>query len=135
MSSLVSTDPIADMLTRIRNAINVQKSEVFLPHSDIKESVAKILKENNFIDEVGVEGDKPGFKLLKITINGEYSNARISSIKRLSTPGRRLYSSADEIPTVKRGRGIVVISTPKGIMSGNDARKKRIGGELICEVY
>ena len=133
--STTSTDPIADMLTRIRNAIAVRKSEVSLPHSNLKESVANILKESNFIDGVSVEGDKAGFKQLKLTINQEGTNARITEIARLSTPGRRLYSSAAEIPVVKRGRGIVIISTSKGMMSGTDAKNKRLGGELICKVY
>jgi small subunit ribosomal protein S8 len=133
--SNVSTDPIADMLTRIRNAIAVRKHEVTLPHSNLKEAVAKILEESNFIDTVRVEGDKPGFKSLRIVINHEGTNARITEIARLSTPGRRLYSSADEIPTVKRGRGIVIVSTSKGVMSGAKARAQHLGGELICKVY
>lgn len=133
--STTSTDPIADMLTRIRNAIAVRKSEVSLPHSNIKESVAKILKDNNFVDNVSVEGDKPGFRTLKIVINNDSSNARITEIARMSTPGRRMYTRSAEIPTVKRGRGIVVISTSKGIMTGNEAKSKQLGGELICKVY
>jgi small subunit ribosomal protein S8 len=133
--SMASTDPIADMLTRIRNAIAVHKSEVVLPHSSQKEAVAKILKESGFIDSVAVEGDKPGFKTLRVLLNGEGTNARITEIARLSTPGRRLYSSAAEIPVVKRGRGIVVISTSKGVMTGDQAKKKSLGGELICKVY
>lgn len=130
-----STDPIADMLTRIRNAIAVRKNEVSLPHSNLKESVAKILKDSNFIDSVAVEGEKSGFKQLKLTINSEGTNARITEIARLSTPGRRLYSSYSEIPVVKRGRGIVIVSTSKGVMSGTEARNKQLGGELICKVY
>lgn len=130
-----TTDPIADMLTRIRNAVAVRKHEVSLPHSIIKEQVARILQERKFVDSVHVEGDKPGFKSLRIVLNGEGSNARITEISRLSTPGRRMYTGAAEIPVVKRGRGIVVISTPKGIMSGDDARKQSLGGELICKVY
>ncbi len=133
--SKTSTDPIADMLTRIRNAIAVRKTEVNLPHSNQKEAVAKILKEAGFVDAVSVDGDKPGFKTLRVVINGEGSNARITEISRLSTPGRRLYSSAAEIPVVKRGRGIVVISTSKGLMTGSEAKKKSLGGELICKVY
>jgi small subunit ribosomal protein S8 len=133
--STTSTDPIADMLTRIRNAIAVRKHEVSLPHSNLKEAVAKILKDSNFIDGVSVEGDKTGFKQLKLVINTEGSNARITEIARLSTPGRRLYSSYAEIPTVKRGRGIIIVSTSKGMMSGKDARAKQLGGELICKVY
>lgn len=133
--SKTSTDPIADMLTRIRNAIAVRKSEVTLPHSSIKEAVAKILKDSNFVDGIKVEGDKAGFKTLRITINNEGSNARITEINRLSTPGRRLYASATEIPTVKRGRGIVIVSTSKGVMSGVEAKNQKLGGELICKVY
>lgn len=133
--SNVSTDPIADMLTRIRNAIAVRKTEVTLPHSNIKEQVAKILQQSNFIDSVSVDGDKSGFKKLHVTINGEHSNARITEIARLSTPGRRMYTSAGEIPTIKRGRGIVVISTSKGIMTGDQAKAQSLGGELICKVY
>lgn len=129
------TDPIADMLTRIRNAIAVRKHEVTLPHSNLKEAVAKILKESNFIEGVAVEGDKAGFKSLRLTINGEGTNARITEIARLSTPGRRLYSTADKIPTVKRGRGVVIISTSKGVMTGTEAKNKSLGGELICKVY
>lgn len=133
--SKTSTDPIADMLTRIRNAIAVRKSEVSLPHSTIKENVAKILRDAGFVDSVKVEGEKAGFKSLVVTINAEGSNARITEIARLSTPGRRMYSSAAEIPVVKRGRGIVVVSTSKGVMSGDDAKKQSLGGELICKVY
>lgn len=123
------------MLTRIRNAIAVRKSEVNLPHSRIKEDVAKILKDAGFIDGVKVEGEKAGFKTLSLSLNAEGTNARITKIDRMSTPGRRLYSSAAEIPAVMRGRGIVVVSTSKGIMSGEDAKKNSLGGELICKVY
>ncbi len=133
--SNVSTDPIADMLTRIRNALAVRKHEVLMPHSKLKEAVAKLLKDNNFIDDVVVEGETSGFKSLRLVINREGSNARITEIARLSTPGRRLYSSAAEIPTVKRGRGIVIVSTSKGVMLGAEAKTKRLGGELICKVY
>jgi small subunit ribosomal protein S8 len=134
--STTTTDPIADMLTRIRNAILVSKHEVSLPHSNIKESVAKILKESNFIDGLSVTTNKdaPG-KTLKVTINGENSNARISEIVRLSKPGRRYYVNAKEIPTVKRGRGMIIISTSKGLMTGDQAKQAKIGGELICRIY
>ncbi len=133
--SNTSTDPIADMLTRIRNAIAVRKYEVTMPHSNQKEAVAKILKDTNFIDGLSVEGDKPGFRSLRLVINTEGTNARITEISRMSTPGRRMYSSANEIPTVKHGRGIVIISTSKGVMSGKDASAQMLGGELICKVY
>ena len=132
--STLSTDPIADMLTRIRNAIAVRKYEVILPHSNVKESVAKLLKETRFIDDVKVGKATIG-KELTIVINRENTNARITEIVRISKPGRRSYVSSDTIPTIKRGRGIVIVSTSKGMMTGSQAKKSGIGGELICKVY
>lgn len=132
--SKTTTDPIADMLTRIRNAIAVRKTEVTLPHSNVKEAVAKLLKDSGFIDGVAVGKATVG-KNLTITINSEDANARITEIARLSTPGRRQYAGSDKIPTVKRGRGLVIVSTSKGIMSGEQAKKAGVGGELICKVY
>lgn len=132
--STVTTDPISDMLTRIRNALAVNKAEVNLPHSKIKESVAKLLKDNNFIDEVKVTDAEVG-KTLKLVLNQPFANSRITEIVRLSKPGRRQYADVKEIPVVKRGRGLVIISTSKGIMTGDQARKNRVGGELICRIY
>lgn len=132
--STTTTDPISDMLTRIRNAIAVRKAEVILPHSNIKENVARLLKESNFVDDVRV-GDATIGKTLTVRINGEDSNARITEIVRLSKPGRRFYVNAKDIPVVKRGRGIVIISTSKGLMTGDRAKQENIGGELICRVY
>jgi len=132
--STTTTDPISDMLTRIRNAIAVRKSEVSLPHSQLKEAVARLLQERNFIEGVAVS-DAPVGKTLKVKINDKSSNARITEIVRLSKPGRRFYVNVREIPTVKRGRGIVIISTSKGLMTGDRARQERLGGELICKVY
>ncbi len=132
--SLVSTDPIADMLTRIRNAVAVRKNEVSMPHSKIKQTVAEVLATSNFVNKVEVAGEG-GFKTLKIVINASDTNARITEIQRLSKPGRRLYTAADDIPTVKNGRGIVVVSTSKGIMTGSQAKAAGLGGELICKVY
>jgi small subunit ribosomal protein S8 len=131
---MLSTDPIADMLTRIRNAINVRKAEVVLPHSKAKEAVAQLLKTNGFITNVKVIDATIG-KSMTLTIREERENAAITEITRLSKPGRRYYANAREIPTVKRGRGIVIISTSKGMMTGQDAKKAGIGGELICKVY
>jgi small subunit ribosomal protein S8 len=130
---MVSTDPISDMFTRIRNAIAVNKQEVDMPHSKIKEAVAKILADNGFLSSVSVSGD--GIKTLRITINSEDANATITEIARLSKPGRRMYVSTDKIPTVKRGRGIVIVSTSAGVMTGKEAKAKRLGGELIGQVY
>lgn len=131
---IISTDPIADMLTRIRNAIAVNKTEVRLPHSKVKETVAKILVDNGFLSGVSTEG-KGIEKTLLVTINSELESPKITEIARVSRPGRRIYVKADKIPTVKRGRGMVVISTSKGVMAGQDAKAKRLGGELICKVY
>jgi small subunit ribosomal protein S8 len=129
-----TTDPIADMLTRIRNAILVRQNEVSLPHSKIKESVANLLKQSNFVDDVSVQDGAIG-KILTVKINDKDSNARITEIVRLSKPGRRYYVNSKEIPTVKRGRGVVIVSTSKGLMTGDQAKQERIGGELICKVY
>lgn len=132
--STVTTDPIADMLTRVRNAIAVRKQEVTLPHSKVKEAVARLLKDSGFVDDVTVADATIG-KTLTIVINGEHENARITEISRVSKPGRREYVKAEKIPTVKRGRGMVIISTSKGLMTGNEAKKQGVGGEIICKVY
>jgi len=131
---MVSTDPIADMLSRIRNAIMVNKNEVNLPYSSMKERLAKELVKTRFIDAVKIDtaGD---FKRLLITINAPGTNPRINKIERVSKPGRRLYAKADDMPKVMNGRGVVIVSTSQGIMTGDDAKKKRVGGELICKVY
>jgi len=131
---MVSTDPIADMLSRIRNAISVNKVEVNLPHSKTKQQVAEVLAGNGFINSA-VADRKGGYPSLKLVIRDENSPARITEIERLSRPGRRLYVGAKDIPVVKRGRGLVVISTNQGIMTGDQAKTKKLGGELICKVY
>ena len=132
--SMVSTDPIADMLTRIRNAAKVGKHEVRLPHSKIKETIAKELAKNGFLKNVAVEKGTPRNEIV-ITINAEGQNARFTEISRMSTPGRRMYTSVKDIPRVKSGRGLVLISTSKGVMSSFEAAKQRLGGEVICKVY
>jgi small subunit ribosomal protein S8 len=132
--STITTDPIADMLARIRNALAVNKTEISLPHSNTKEAVARLLKSNRYIDDVKVVDASIGKSLL-LALHTEDSNSRITEIVRLSTPGRRLYTSADKMPSVKQGRGIVIVSTSKGMMTGYEAKKQRVGGELICKVY
>jgi small subunit ribosomal protein S8 len=128
---MVSTDPIADMLTRIRNAQSVNRDEVSMPHSSVKESVAKILKDNGYISEIEVKKD--GFrKEMTITLSNQ---SVISNISRVSKPGRRVYAKVKEIPTVKQGRGIVIISTSKGVMAGEQAKEQKLGGEILCQVY
>ncbi len=132
--SVVSTDPIADMLARIRNALAVNKTEINLPHSKTKEAVARLLKSCQYIDDVKVIDVSVG-KTLTLILHTSETNSRITEIVRMSKPGRRLYSSADKMPSVKQGRGIVIVSTSKGMMTGYQARKQRVGGELICKVY
>lgn len=128
------TDPISDMFTRIRNAIATGQNQVSLPHSKTKEEVARILVKSGFLKAVSVkeEGDR---KILSIDITAEDQPALITEIKRLSRPGRRVYVPFKEIPTVKRGRGIVIVSTSHGLMTGGEAVAKNLGGELIGEVY
>ncbi len=132
--SLQSTDPIADLLTRIRNAILVGKYEVRVPASKLKETVAKQLKKSGYIADVAVEKGSPRGTIV-ITINQPGENAKITEIARVSRPGRRVYAGANDIPKVKSGRGVMIISTSKGIMTGQEAVKQRLGGELLCKVY
>lgn len=131
---MIYSDPIADMLSRIRNAILVNKTVVEMPHSKLKEKVAAELKNTNFIDGLKVDGEGITKKLI-IDINKSGTNSRITKIEKVSKPGRRIYAKVEDIPTIKNGRGIVLVSTSQGIMSGFDAKKNKIGGELICRVY
>ena len=132
--SLQSTDPIADLLTRIRNAAMVGKNEVRVPSSKLKKVVAEQLKKNNYLADVKVEAGKPRDTLV-ITIAKDGDNPTISEITRMSKPGRRMYVKADEIPKVKSGRGLVLVSTSKGVVTGQEAVKQRLGGELLLSVY
>ncbi len=132
--SLQSSDSVADMLTRIRNAIAVGKTEVALPHSKLKETIARQLAKAGYLNDVSVNDAKPR-PVLVITVNEPGSNATITEIERVSKPGRRVYAGASEIPRYKSGRGMVIISTSKGVMTSHQAMKQRLGGELICRVY
>ena len=132
--SLQSTDQIADLITRIRNAIMVGKTEIYAPTSKLKVAVVEGLKKANYIDSYEViEGNPRG--TLKVVINAVGTMPRINGIKKVSKPGRRVYTGADDIPTVKSGRGIVLLSTSKGVMSGQEAKKQRLGGEILVEDY
>lgn len=132
--SMQSTDPIADMLTRIRNATMAGKNEVRLPASKLKLRVAQELKKAGYLSAVTSEKGTPRDTIV-ITISEDGKNPAITEIARVSKPGRRIYKGASEIPKVKSGRGIVLVSTSKGIMTGQEAVKNRLGGELLCEVY
>lgn len=132
--SLQSTDPIADLLTRIRNAAMVGKNEIRVPSSKLKKVVAEQLKKNGYLAEVKTEAGKPR-DVLVVTIAENGSNPSFTELTRMSKPGRRMYSAAADIPRVKSGRGIVLISTSKGVMTGSEAVKQKLGGELLLKVY
>jgi small subunit ribosomal protein S8 len=129
------TDPIADMLTRIRNAQAVRKSQVLVPYSKLKHNLAKILYEQGYLKEVAtsqVDQKAMLVLVLKYAVNGE---ATIHSLKRISKPGRRMYANKQELPYVLNDFGVAIISTSHGLMTNRQARKQNLGGEIICEVY
>ena len=132
--ALQSTDPVADMLTRVRNASAVGKNEVRLPNSKLKQTIAEQLKKAGYLEAVKVEKAKPQDELI-ITIFQEGGDPVFTEIERVSKPGRRVYASVSDIPKVKNGRGVILVSTSKGVMTGVEAVKQRLGGELICKVY
>jgi len=127
------TDTISDMLTRIRNASRVLLPTVAMPHSKMKESIAHILKKEGYVAEVAVEGKLPKKITLKLKYEGRKSV--IEGLRRVSSPGLRRYVGATEIPQVRGGLGISVVSTSQGVMTGNQARKSNLGGELLCYVW
>ena len=136
------TDPISDMLTRIRNASAVKKQEVVLPMSKIKYEIAKILKGEGWIYDAEIikgQGDKnksSAFDELKIVLKYKKSGRPvISDLKRISKPGLRIYSNKNNLPKVLNNLGIAIISTPRGLMTNKEARKQGLGGEVLCEVY
>ncbi len=124
------TDPIADMLTRIRNAHLALHKEVSVPRSKMKESLAAILKQEGYVEDVAVDGDV-------ITITLKYMKGRpvITGLKRVSTPGRRVYVNSRQIPRVQNGLGICILSTSSGVLDGGTAQEKKVGGELLCEIW
>jgi small subunit ribosomal protein S8 len=128
------TDTISDMLTRIRNASRVQLPTVELPHSKMKESIANILKKEGYVAEVEVEGQAVK-KRIKLKLKYEGRKSVIEGLRRVSTPGLRRYVGSLDIPRVRGGLGISVISTSQGVMTGAQARKNNLGGELICYVW
>jgi len=133
-------DPISDMLTRVRNAVMAGQAQVAMPSSRIKTDIAKILKDEGFLDSLDVaEDEKSGFKVLRLKIKyvGERRERRpvLSGIERVSSPGRRIYTRKKEIPWVLSGLGVAILSTPKGVMTGTRARQLGVGGEILCKVW
>jgi len=130
------TDPISDMLTRIRNAQRALLPAVEVPHSKMKESIANILKKEGYVAEVAVEAKaKTTFKTIKLKLKYQGKKSVIEGIRRISRPGLRQYVGATDIPRVRGGLGVSVISTPEGLMTGTQARKKNLGGEVVCYVW
>ena len=129
------TDPISDFLTRLRNASKAGLAECAMPHSQMKESLANILKAEGFIRNVSTGVDERGHKTVIVTMKYVDSAPVITGLKRSSTPGRRMYSGYSEIPRVLNGLGIAIISTSKGLMKDQDARRNKLGGELVCTVW
>ena len=127
------TDPISDMLTRIRNAQRALLPTVEVPHSKIKENIANVLKKEGYVAEVVVEGKMP--KVIKLKLKYQGKKSIIEGIRRVSRPGLRQYVGATEIPRVLGGLGVAVISTPEGVMTGTAARRKNLGGEILCHVW
>lgn len=132
--SLQSTDQIADLITRIRNAAKVGKTEILVPTSKLKVAVVEILVKNGYLASFDMIEGKPR-AMLHVVINEPGTVARINEITKVSKPGRRVYSSVTELPVVKSGRGAVIVSTSKGLMTGREAKKNGLGGEILVKVW
>ncbi len=128
------TDPISDMLNRIRNAQAVLKETVNIPFSNLKYEIAKILKKEGFVEKVEKKGRKTK-RMIEITLKYENKTSVISGLARISKPGQRVYFKAKKIKRVKEGYGIAIISTSKGLMVDKEARKEKLGGEVICKIW
>jgi small subunit ribosomal protein S8 len=129
------TDPISDMLARIRNGALARHDRVEMPHSHLKKHIADVLKDAGYVDDVR-ESDGDGKKTLTLVLRyGRGKDSAIDVIRRVSSPGRRLYVRYDRIPTVRSGMGISILSTSRGVMTDRQAREQKVGGELLCEVW
>ncbi|MEP6602629.1 MAG: 30S ribosomal protein S8 [Spartobacteria bacterium] len=128
------TDPIADLLARVRNGAQAQKIDIFIPYSRMKAEISRILKDEGYIAEYSVDttGARPRIKITNKLVNRK---TPITGLKRVSRPGLRRYVGAKEIPRVLRGMGVAILSTPRGVMSGREAKKQNVGGELLAYVW
>jgi small subunit ribosomal protein S8 len=129
------TDPIADFLTRLRNGSKAKLDECVMPHSKLKEGIAAILKNEGYVADYTTGSDEQGHQTLVVKLKYVDSAPAITGIKRVSTPGRRLYYSYSDVPRVLNGLGIAIISTSKGLMKDQDCRRHKAGGELLCNVW
>jgi small subunit ribosomal protein S8 len=132
---MAMTDPVADMITRIRNGQNARLFTVTSPHSQLREDVAKVLQGEGYINNYDVVDGEDGFKQLKVELRYVDGKGVIKTIKRVSKPGRRVYSKIKELQSFYNGLGIYILSTPQGVMSDHDARKTNVGGEVLCSVF
>ena len=134
---MTMSDPIADMLTRIRNANTAKHDTVDIPSSKMKESIAEILKKEGYIKDYEIIKDEKGFSTIRVTMKyGKDKNEKIiSGLKRISKPGLRVYANTDELPKVLGGLGIAIISTNKGVLTDKEARKQNVGGEVLAFVW
>ena len=133
---MTMTDPIADMLTRIRNGIQVRRKQVELPNSKVKASIALVLKEEGYLQEIEADTDDKGFGRLRLHLKYDPDGASaITELTRVSKPGCRVYAGASQVPTVRRGLGTSIVSTSQGVMSGRKAAELGVGGEVICTVF
>ena len=128
------SDPIGDMIARIKNAQARNHKKVELPSSNFKTKIANILKNEGFIKNFTINSDN-NKSILSLELKYHSGNPVISAFERVSKPGRRIFSSADSLPKINNGLGIAIVSTPKGVMTDIDARKQRVGGEIICKVF
>ena len=130
------TDPIADMLTRIRNAVRARHPRLDIPHSKVKEGLAHILKREGFVEAVAVVRPKEGFPVIRIALRyGPDGESVVTGVERVSRPGRRVYCAKDKIPPVLGGLGVAVLSTSRGLLSGEECRKVGVGGEILCNIW
>ncbi|MBN1248363.1 MAG: 30S ribosomal protein S8 [Anaerolineae bacterium] len=136
---MTTSDPIADMLARIRNALMVKHAVVSMPSSKMKVAIARILKDEGYINDYRVIDDGQPYQVLQLALkyvgDMKHQRAVITDLKRVSKPGRRIYTSVREIPWVRSGMGIAVLSTPKGVITGQQARRLNVGGEILCYVW
>ena len=132
MSAL--TDPIADFLTRLRNATGAKKTQLSLPYSRIKADMARVLKDEGYITDFSIDGEAATHQIHILSKYVQQTPA-ITGLKRVSRPGLRRYVGADEIPRVRGGQGIAILSTPRGVLSGREAKRQNVGGELLAYVY
>ncbi len=129
------TDPISDFLTRIRNASSAGKDECVSPHSKMKAEIARILKEEGFIGDFSEGKDEKGHKTLVVELKYIDGEPSINGLERVSRPGLRLYSKSTDIPRVLNGLGVCILTTPQGLMKDRDARRQKLGGEMVCNVW